>query len=56
MLLRANKTYSAKGSTQLEQLVDKLLSWESMHFGVVCMMKLGKTIYYSEIMMYLNKP
>ena len=27
-----------------------------MHFVVVCMMKLGKIIYYGEIMMYLNKP
>ena len=27
-----------------------------MHFVIVCMMKLGKIIYYSEIMMYLKKP
>lgn len=27
-----------------------------MHFVIVCMMKLGKIIYYTEIMMYLNKP
>lgn len=27
-----------------------------MHFVIICMMKLGKIIYYSEIMMYLNKP
>lgn len=56
MLLRSSKTYSAKGSTQLQLPLDKLLNWESMHFVVVCMMKLGKIIYYSEIMMYLNKP
>lgn len=56
MLLRSSKTYSEKGSTQLQLPLDKLLNWESMHFVVVCMMKLGKIIYYSEIMMYLNKP
>jgi len=56
MLLRSSKTYSAKGSTQLQLPLDKLLNWQSMHFVIVCMMKLGKIIYYTEIMMYLNKP
>lgn len=55
MLLASYKTYSAKGSTQMELPLDKLLKWDIQMLELSIWGKLEKSVYYSEIIIYLNK-